>query len=151
MAWSKETTMTIRVHFPGGKRVDAEVGTHVIHTDQSPEHGGAGTAPEPFELFLSSLATCAGLYVLAFCQARLIPTEGIELVQRHRFDAAGQRLEAIELDIVLPNAFPEKYRKAVVHAAAACKVKKAMLAAPAFVVSARSASGGVLAFNATAV
>src|SRR5689334_20457381 len=27
-----------RVRFPGGKRVDAELGEHVIRTDQSPEH-----------------------------------------------------------------------------------------------------------------
>lgn len=143
--------MTIRVHFSGGKRVDAEVGKHVIHTDQSPEHGGEGTAPEPFDLFLSSLATCAGLYVLGFCQARKIPTEGIGLVQHHRFDATGQRLEAIDLEILLPDNFPEKYRTAVVNAAAACKVKKALQASPAFVVSARSTDGGVLAFRATAV
>ena len=142
--------MTIRVHFSGGKRVDAEVGSHIIHTDQAPEHGGNGSAPEPFELFLSSLATCAGLYVLGFCQARQISTEGIELVQHHRFDAGGQRLEAIELDILLPDTFPEKYRNAVVNAAAACKVKKALFAPPTVVVSARAADGVMLATNATA-
>jgi hypothetical protein len=46
--------MSIRVHFAGGKRVDADLGEHVVNTDQSHEHGGDGTAPEPFDLFLAS-------------------------------------------------------------------------------------------------
>ena len=47
---------SLRVSFPGGKRVDAEWGSRVIRTDQSVAHGGNGTAPEPFDLFLASLA-----------------------------------------------------------------------------------------------
>jgi putative redox protein len=73
--------MSIHVTFPGGKRVDADFGTQVVKTDQSREHGGEGTAPEPFDLFLASLATCAGLYVLGFCNARGLSTDGIELTQ----------------------------------------------------------------------
>ena len=128
----------IRITFPGGKRVNADFGTHVVKTDQSAEHGGDGSAPEPFELFLASLATCAGLYVLGFCQARSISTEGIELVQSHRFDPATHRLERVELEILLPVTFPEKYRPAIERAAAGCKVKKALLTPPEVVVSART-------------
>jgi ribosomal protein S12 methylthiotransferase accessory factor len=129
--------MSIRVTFPGGKKVDADLGNRVIRTDQSPEHGGGGTAPEPFELFLVSLATCAGTYVLAFCQARGIATQGIELVQHHSIDEATHRLARVELDIVLPPDFPEKYRVAVERAAAGCRVKKVLSSPPEFVVAAR--------------
>ncbi len=121
--------MDIRISFPGGRRVDAQLGEHVIRTDQSVEHGGGGSAPEPFELFLSSLATCAGIYVLVFCQSRNIPTEGIELVQKHLYSEDGKQLERVELQLSLPPTFPEKYRSAVVNAASGCKVKK-LLAAP---------------------
>ncbi|HEX7479133.1 MAG TPA: OsmC family protein [Polyangiales bacterium] len=123
-------TNDIRISFPGGRRVDAQVGDHVVHTDQSVEHGGAGSAPEPFDLFLSSLATCAGIYVLVFCQARNIPTEGIELSQKHRYSDDGKRLERVDLELVLPDSFPEKYRAAVLNAAAGCKVKKLLTAPP---------------------
>jgi putative redox protein len=122
--------MDIRVSFPGGRRVDAKVGDHVVHTDQSGEHGGEGSAPEPFELFLSSLATCAGIYVLVFCQTRGISTDGIELVQRNQYSDDGKRLERVELELTLPPAFPEKYRAAVRNAAAGCKVKKLLLEPP---------------------
>jgi len=81
----------IYLTFPGGKRVEATVGRHHIVTDQTLAHGGDDSAPEPFELFLASLATCAGLYVVSFCQTRGIPTDLVELVQHHELDASGQQ------------------------------------------------------------
>src|SRR5215471_4208280 len=65
---SPPRNMDIEVSFPGGKRVDAQVGEFAIRTDQPEALGGAGTAPTPYDLFLASLATCAGIYVLGFCQ-----------------------------------------------------------------------------------
>ncbi len=135
--------MDINITFPGGKRVDAEFGGQRIRTDQPVELGGAGEAPAPFDLFLASLATCAGLYVLGFCQARGIPTEGVRLVQHNRFDPASHRLEDVELEIALPPTFPEKYRASVARAAEGCKVKKTLLSPPA--VSVRVSGAAVAA------
>lgn len=118
------STSRIQVKFTGGKRVDAVVGDHVIHTDQSVAHGGEGSAPEPFDLFLASLATCAGLYVLVFCQARAIPTDQLSLVQEQIFEDG--KLRGVRLSIVVPAGFPEKYLDAVRAAASGCKVKKAL-------------------------
>ena len=120
----------IEVSFPGGKRVDAKIGDFVVHTDQPADHGGDGSAAAPFDLFLASIATCAGLYVLAFCQARSLPTEGLALRQRLEIDPATKLPSRIRLEVVLPAAFPEKYRTAIVRAAEGCKVKKAIAAAP---------------------
>jgi len=125
--------MDIEVTFPGGKRVDAQVGEFTIKTDQAAEHGGAGGAPEPFELFLASLATCAGIYVLGFCQTRGIPTDHIRVVQSFEIDAAGA--PRFRIDVQLPPTFPEEYRNAVARAAAACKVKKVIAATPQFTVT----------------
>ncbi len=122
--------MSIRVRFPGGRRVDADFGFQVVHTDQSPAGGGEGSAPEPFQLFLASLATCAGVYVLGFCRARGLSTEGISLVQHQRFDSLTRRLQRVEIEILLPPTFPEKYRAALVQAASACAVKKVLAAPP---------------------
>lgn len=131
--------MDIKVFFPGGKRVDAVVGTHVIRTDQPISAGGDDSAPAPFELFLASLGTCAGLYVLAFCQARGISTEGLELVQRHAVDPTTKQLDTVTIELRLPPGFPERYRDAVVRAAEGCKVKKAIAHAPMISVRARPA------------
>jgi uncharacterized OsmC-like protein len=48
-------------------------------TDQPRSEGGEGTAPEPYDLFLSSLGTCAGVYLVYFCDARNISMEGIAM------------------------------------------------------------------------
>jgi ribosomal protein S12 methylthiotransferase accessory factor len=122
--------MSIRVRFPGGKRVDAEFDGYVVRTDQPISEGGTGLSPSPFDLFLASLATCAGFYVLGFCRARGIPVEGVEIVQHHHFDDSTHRLERLDLEIVLPPNFPEKYRMAIAKAADACKVKKTLLSPP---------------------
>lgn len=121
--------MEIMIRFPGGKRVDADVGAHIVHTDQPVSGGGADSAPAPFDLFLASLATCAGIYVLGFCQARDIPTDGISLIQRSSSDA-------IVLELALPASFPERYRDAIVRAAEGCKVKKLLAHPPAITVTA---------------
>ena len=123
---------TIQVTFPGGRRVDAAFDGHVVHTDQSPAHGGEGSAPEPFDLFLTSLATCAGIYVLGFCQARAISTEGIRLTQESTFEEG--KLREVKLAIDLPASFPEKYVNAVRAAAAGCRVKKVLADPPSITV-----------------
>ena len=125
----------ILLTFPGGKSVEATVGRHHIVTDQTLEHGGDDSAPEPFELFLASLATCAGLYVVNFCRTRGIPTDRLELIQHHELDSNG-RLTRVALQLRLPGSFPDKYRAAVVRAAEGCKVRKTLVSPPEVTVSA---------------
>jgi ribosomal protein S12 methylthiotransferase accessory factor len=127
--------MELTVTFPGGKRVDAQFLHHTIRTDQSPESGGEGSAPEPYLLFLSSIATCAGIYVLSFCRSRGLPTEGLSLKQTVDFHPATGRLQKVGLDILVPRGFPEKYRNALVRAADMCAVKKALQDPPEFEVT----------------
>lgn len=129
----------MEITLPGGKRVDVAYKDFVVRTDQSREAGGEGGAPEPFALFLASLGACAGYYVLAFCQNRQIPTQGIRLVQRTLPRPDGKGLGRVEIEVILPPEFPEKYVSAVVRAADACAVKKAILNPPEMVVSARKA------------
>jgi ribosomal protein S12 methylthiotransferase accessory factor len=120
----------VSVSFPGGKRVDAQVGNFVIHTDQPFDQGGAGTAAGPFDLFLASLATCAGLYVLGFCQARGLSTDGLALRQHVDVDPSTKLPSRIRMEVQLPPSFPERYRAAIVRAAEGCKVKKTIAAGP---------------------
>jgi putative redox protein len=113
----------MRVTFPGGVRVDAAYHGFTIHTDQPVRDGGEGSAPSPFSLFLASLATCAGYYVISFCQSRKISLNGIEITMRMERDPASKLIGLIALDIILPPDFPEKYRTALVRAADQCTVK----------------------------
>jgi putative redox protein len=127
--------MEMTVDFPGGNRVDAHFGGFTVGTDQPTAAGGANSAPTPFELFLASLATCAGFYVLGFCKSRGISAEGIKLNQKMERNATTKMVDKILLDIQLPSGFPEQYKSAVIRAAESCLVKKHLEKPPLFEIS----------------
>ncbi|MDA8242639.1 MAG: osmotically inducible protein OsmC, partial [Elusimicrobia bacterium] len=56
----------MEITFPGGKKVNALWHGFEIATDQPKSSGGDNSAPAPFDLFLASLGTCAGIFVLGF-------------------------------------------------------------------------------------
>lgn len=122
----------MEVTLDGGKVVTAHINGKTIKTDQSVRNGGGGTAPEPFELFLASIGTCAGIYVKSFCDQRGIRAEGIKIIQSVVFDPEKRVPSTIKLDIQLPADFPEKYKAAVINAAELCLVKKTINSVPAF-------------------
>jgi len=124
--------MDMRIYFPGGKKVNAEFAGFTHQTDQRVKTGGEGSAPPPFDLFLASLGTCAGIYILGFCQQRGISTENIEILQRMQANPATRLIEKIEMEIMLPGDFPEKYRQALIQSAQLCAVKKHLENSPQF-------------------
>lgn len=121
---------SMTIGFPGGLKVTAAYDGFEIATDQSREDGGGGSAPAPFDLFLASLGTCAGIYVLRFCQQRNLATDGLEIVQTWRRDEKTHRIERMEIAVRLPAGFPDKYRDAVLRAAGQCAVKKTLANPP---------------------
>ena len=124
--------MEMIIDFPGGDRVDAHFGPHTVMTDQPPAGGGDGSAPTPFSLFLASMGTCAGIYVLGFCQQRGLPTEGIRIVQRMERDPLTHMVTNIEMDIQAPPDFPTKYHASLIRSAGLCAVKKHLENPPVF-------------------
>lgn len=122
----------MEITLDGGKVVTAHINGKTIKTDQSVKNGGGGTAPEPFELFLASIGTCAGIYIKSFCDQRSIPAEGIKIIQSVVFDLEKKVPSTIKLDIKLPADFPEKYKAAVINAAELCLVKKTINSVPEF-------------------
>lgn len=119
--------MEMVIDFPGGSRVDAHFGPFTVKTDQPPY----STAPTPFAVFLSSIGTCAGIYVLGFCQQRGLPTEGIRILQRVHTDMSGM-IGKIDLEIQTPPDFPEKYLPSLIRSAELCAVKKHLEKPPKF-------------------
>lgn len=118
--------MEFEIVFPGGAQVDAHMGGLVVTTDQD------GSAPSPFQLFLASMGTCAGIYVVSFCQQRGLPTDNIRIVQRVNHNPVTHMVENVELDIQVPPDFPEQYKAAVIRSAELCAVKKHLENPPTF-------------------
>ncbi len=128
--------MDMVIDFPGGLRVDAQFGSFTLKTDQPVQAGGDGSAPTPFNTFLASLGTCAGIYVLGFCRQRNISTEGLKLIQHMEVDRINGMVAKVSLDIQLPPGFPEKYKDAVIRSAEQCAVKKHIEHPPQFEIKA---------------
>jgi len=120
--------MEMLIDFPGDSRVDAHFGGFTVATDQPP----ASSAPSPFEVFLASIGTCAGIYVLGFCRQRRLPTAGIRIVERVNHSPLTGMVEKIDLEIEVPPTFPEKYRDSLVRSAELCAVKKHLENPPRF-------------------
>ena len=132
--------MDVKITFPGGAKVSADVNGRTITTDQPVSAGGDGSAPSPYDYFIASLGTCAGIFVLSFCQQRDIATDGLAITQSLEFatdDSGKKRLTKVAIAIDLPPGFPEKYTNAVIKAASFCSVKKVIMDPPEFEITAR--------------
>ncbi len=121
----------MEIVFGGNKKVNAVYDNFVIKTDQPRYAGGDNSAPQPFDLFLASIGTCSGIYVLSFCQERNIDTDGIKLILKAE---RGRKkiIDKIKIEICLPPEFPEQYKDAVVRAAELCAVKRCIQNPPSF-------------------
>lgn len=127
--------MDMKVYFPGNKRVYADYKGFTIETDQPAHGGGDDSAPAPFDLFIASIGTCAGIFMLGFMQQRNIPTEGAGITLRTERDPETKLVSNITLDLHLPPEFPEKYKDAVINAVELCTVKRHLHQPPTFTVN----------------
>jgi ribosomal protein S12 methylthiotransferase accessory factor len=123
--------MQLMIDFPGGARVDAHFGPFTVQTDQPPE----ASAPTPFAVFLASIGTCAGIYVLGFCRQRGLPTDGLRILQSVHSNPQSGMVESIDLQIQTPPGFPDKYTQALIRSAELCAVKKHLEQPPRFEVT----------------
>lgn len=126
---------TINVSFPGNLVVEAESGAFTIRTDQPVKSGGDNSAPSPSDLFLVSIATCAGFFALRFCQERKIDTSTMSLNMGYDWNKETKRYGTFSIELKLPEGFPDKYRKAIVRAMDQCAVKRHIIDPPDFAVT----------------
>ena len=131
--------MDMKIYFPGGKKVYADYGEYTVETDQPVRGGGDASAPAPFDLFLASIGTCAGIFALGFMQQRGIDPTGASIAMSPQFDPEVGLITKIDIDLKLPEGFPEKYKSAIVNAMNLCTVKKHLHQPPEFAVTASEA------------
>jgi len=124
--------MRISVKFLGNKKVNASVNGFEIATDQPQSNGGDGTAPTPYDLFLASLATCAGIFAIRFFQTRNLSTDGFEMYMDVSWNREKHKLEKVIINMKLPPDFPQKYIPALKNAVELCSVKRTIMDPPEF-------------------
>ena len=128
--------MEMEITFPGGKKVNSTYKGFTVETDQPKDEGGDGSAPEPYDLFLASIGTCAGVYVVYFCDERGIDKTGLKMTVAFERNEKTHLIEDVRIHIDLPPGFPEKYKSAVVRTAGLCTVKRSLSHPPRFSVEA---------------
>lgn len=116
--------LKLEVGFPGNLKVEAKIRNFSVMTDQPKSSGGDDSAPSPFEVFLASLGTCAGIYIKGFCVQRGLETENIKLIQEVNFDRKTGLIDEISMQIMVPADFPAQYHNALIKSAELCAVKR---------------------------
>lgn len=132
--------MDFTVNLEGGKRVSTQIGSHLITTDQPAKHGGEDSAPAPYDLFMASIATCAGFYVQSYCQSKGIDASGIDITLSIKRDPETKKISGFVTTINLPQGLPEKLHPALKKVAEQCAVTKTIMSNPEFVVETASRS-----------
>ncbi len=113
----------MKITFVGNKKVNVEVKGFNILTDQKKENGGDASAPTPIDLFLASLGSCSGVFVLNFLKMHLLP-ETVYLTLNPIWNINEYVIERIELVIHLPHDFPAGFDHALVEVAKRCLVAR---------------------------
>ena len=113
----------MKITFVGNKKVNVEVKGFNILTDQKKENGGDASAPTPIDLFLASLGSCSGVFVLNFLKMHYLP-ETVYLTLNPVWNINEYVIEKIELVIHLPAGFPAGFDNALVEVAKRCLVAR---------------------------
>jgi putative redox protein len=122
----------ITISFPGRKRVDATLGAFTVKTDQRPRAGGDGSAPQPFDLFFVSIATCAGISALDYVQEHGLPEDGLDVALVATRHPREPRYDRVRIEVTVPDGCPPEHVPKIVDEIESCSVKKHILQPPVF-------------------
>ncbi len=113
----------MKITFEGNKKVKVRVKDFDIWTDQPKEQGGDSSAPTPIDLFLASLGSCSGVFVLNFLKQHALP-ENVYLTLEPVWNINDYVIDKINVIIHTPAGFPEKYKHALIEVAKRCLVAR---------------------------
>jgi ribosomal protein S12 methylthiotransferase accessory factor len=123
------------IEHEGGLKFGAAVRDHIVFTDQPIGVGGSDSAVTPLELIGVALGSCIALYIVQFCQARSLATAGLRVEVEQQTSKAPYRVSRYDVNVVLPEGFPEEYRNAVERVARSCPAHNTLQHSPEIHVS----------------
>ena len=127
---------TVRVDHVSADAFDVHIREHVLRVDQKVADGGADSGPTPTELFVASLAACVGYSARRFLARHDLPTAGLTVTARSTGAVKPARVGRIEVEISLPEDFPEQRTAALLAVASHCSVHSSLEQPPEVVVTA---------------
>jgi uncharacterized OsmC-like protein len=124
----------------GDLRFRAAIRDHFVPTDQPVSAGGEDSAVTPLELIAVALGSCIALYIVQFCQTRGLSTAGLRVEVRQQTSKGPYRVSHYDVNLVLPDGFPETYSVAVERIAQSCPVHNTLMHSPEIRVAVTSTS-----------
>lgn len=121
--------MSMKVKHLSGLKFSATVRNHEIISDQ-PVPAGEDSGPTPPELFVSSLATCIGVYVADYCKRAGLTYEGLTMDVNWEKATNPGRIGKIEIKINLPEKVSAEREKAILRVADHCTVHNTITIKP---------------------
>jgi uncharacterized OsmC-like protein len=111
------------IKYIGGKKFSAQNRTHTVIIDQPEDSGGQDNGPTPPELFIDSLGSCIGVYVLAFCKNTGVNPDGMKIIlDWEKATDKPARIKKINARIELPKADVGARKAALLKVAESCLI-----------------------------
>ncbi|MFA5340093.1 MAG: OsmC family protein [Candidatus Omnitrophota bacterium] len=111
------------VKYIDGKKFEARNRKHTVIIDLPEESGGNDQGPTPPEIFIDSLGSCIGVYVLGFCKGAGLDAKGMKITLGWEKSAdKPSRIKSISAKIELPNAEVGARRPALLKVAESCLI-----------------------------
>jgi len=118
--------MRMEVTHAGGLRFEVRVRDQRFTVDVPEDIGGSNRGPTPTELFCASLATCAGVYIAAYCASAGLPYEGFSISADWEVLEHPKRIATVNLKVDMPAPLPADRQKAVFRAAHQCLLHRSI-------------------------
>jgi putative redox protein len=111
------------IKYIDGKKFSAQNRTHAVIIDQPEDNGGNDQGPTPPELFVDSLGSCIGVYVLAFCKNTGLDPSGMKIIlDWEKASDKPSRIKSISAKIDLPNTDVGPRKAALLKVAESCMI-----------------------------
>lgn len=116
---------------------DIRAGDHQLQADEPLSIGGRDAAPNPYELLLGALGACTAITVQMFADRRRWPLEKVRVQLAHAkshaqdcvdCEAAGARLDRVEIAIELQGNLTEEQRRKLMDVAEHCPLHRTLAA-----------------------
>jgi uncharacterized OsmC-like protein len=122
--------MEMKVAYKGGKRFMVTTRGHQLLVDQPLEEDGADKGMTPPEIFVASLATCMGVYILNYCKNIGINPNDMMLSVDWKKASNPARIGSIKVEIKLPKIKAKDRQKAIIKVAEHCLVHNTIQTPP---------------------
>ena len=116
------------VRYVSGKKFIARNRAHTVTIDLPEGFGGKDEGPTPPEIFMDSLASCVGVYVVGYCNRAGLNTEGltISVDWKKELKEKPYYIKKIDVKIALPNAEVGSRKEELLSIANSCLIHETL-------------------------